>query len=144
MLIGEYRHTIDNKKRISIPAKLRKDLGDNFVITRGLDSCLFVYPESEWQKVVGKLSELPMGKSETRSFVRFMLSGASQSELDQLGRLLIPDYLKDFAGLKKKAVVVGVHSRMEIWDEEKWNEFKNKTESNADELAERLGEVGVY
>ncbi|PIR97513.1 MAG: cell division/cell wall cluster transcriptional repressor MraZ [Candidatus Doudnabacteria bacterium CG10_big_fil_rev_8_21_14_0_10_41_10] len=144
MLIGEFRHTIDNKKRVSVPAKMRKDLGDHFVITRGLDSCLFVYSQNEWEKLVAKLSELPMGKASTRSFVRLMLSGASEVELDQLGRVLIPEYLKKYAGLKKKAVIVGVHTRMEVWNEEKWDEFKGKVESNADELAENLGELGVY
>jgi MraZ protein len=144
MLIGEYRHTIDNKKRISIPAKLRRDLGDTFVVTRGLDSCLFVYPLQEWEKLVGKLSDLSTGKADTRSFVRLMLSGASEAQIDQIGRMLIPDYLKDYAQLKKNTVIVGVHTRLEIWDEEKWKEFKSKAEGNADEIAERLGELGVY
>jgi len=144
MLIGEYRHSIDTKRRISVPAKMRKDLGDKFVITRGLDSCLFVYPMSEWEKLSSKLSELPMGKSSTRNFVRLMLSGASEVELDQLGRVLIPEYLRKYAGLKKNAVIAGVNTRMEIWDAASWDEFKNKTESNADELAENLGELGVY
>ena len=144
MLIGEYRHSIDTKRRISVPAKMRKDLGDKFVVTRGLDSCLFVYPMPEWNKLSSKLSELPMGKSSTRNFVRLMLSGASEVELDQLGRVLIPEYLRKYAGLKKNAVIAGVNTRMEIWDAEKWEEFKNKTESNTDELAENLGELGVY
>ncbi len=143
MLIGEYKHTLDAKKRIAIPAKMRKDLGDSAVITRGLDSCLFVYPNTEWQKLVEKLSSLPMGASDNRSFVRLLLSGASEVELDQLGRILIPDYLKNYALLDKSAVIVGVHTRLEIWDSQAWEQFKSKAESNADELAERLGSLGV-
>ncbi|MCL5435481.1 MAG: division/cell wall cluster transcriptional repressor MraZ [Patescibacteria group bacterium] len=143
MLIGEYRHSIDTKKRIAVPAKMRKDLGDKAILTRGLDECLFLYPMSEWEKLVGRLSNLPMGTSSTRSFSRFMLSGAVEVELDQLGRILIPEYLRQYAHLKKQAVVVGVHPRIEIWDEPAWNEFKQKTESNADALAEKLGEIGA-
>lgn len=144
MLIGEYRHTIDSKKRIAMPAKIRKDLGEQAVITRGLDSCLFVYPQAEWQKQVEKLSALPMGVAANRSFARFFLSGAAEVELDQLGRILIPDHLKEHAGLQKNCVVVGVHNRLEIWNESQWKELKNKAESNADELAEKLGQLGVY
>jgi len=143
MLIGEYRHSIDTKKRIAIPAKMRKDLGERAVLTRGLDTCLFIYPMPEWEKLVAKLAGLPMGTSSTRSFSRFMLSGAVEVELDQLGRVLIPDYLRQYAHLNKQAVVVGVHPRIEIWDENSWNDFKQKTESNADELAEKLGEIGA-
>lgn len=143
MLIGEYRHSIDSKKRVSIPAKMRKDLGEKAVLTRGLDECLFIYPEPEWEKLVAKLSNLPMGTSSARSFSRFLLSGAVEVELDQLGRVLIPDYLREYAHLKKQAVVVGVHPRIEIWDDAAWQEFKGKTESNAEELAEKLGEIGA-
>lgn len=144
MLIGEYRHSLDAKKRLAVPAKMRKDLGERVVITRGLDSCLFIYPLVEWQKLVEKLSSLPLGTASTRSFVRLLLSGAVEVELDQLGRILVPDYLKDYAGLKKTAMVVGIHTRLEIWDEQRWTEFKKKAEGNADELAEQLGQLGVY
>lgn len=144
MLIGEYRHSIDNKKRIAVPSKMRKALGESAVITRGLDSCLFVYPKTEWEKLVSKLSELPLGTGSTRSFVRFLLSGATEVELDQLGRILLPDFLKSYARLQKTAVVVGVHTRLEIWDSSVWDDYKKKAESNADELAEKLGELGVY
>jgi len=143
MLIGEYRHTIDSKRRVAVPAKMRKDLGEKVVITRGLDACLFMYSQTEWQKLVEKLSALPMGTASTRNFVRFMLAGAVEVELDQLGRALLPDYLKDYAKLDKKVVVVGVNPRVELWDEKAWNEFTIKTESNADELAEKLGQVGA-
>jgi transcriptional regulator MraZ len=144
MLIGEYRHSIDNKKRIAVPSKMRKALGESAVITRGLDSCLFVYPKAEWEKLVSKLSELPLGTGSTRSFVRLLLSGATEVELDQLGRILVPDFLKTYACLQKTAVVVGVHTRLEIWDSTVWDDYKKKAEGNADELAEKLGELGVY
>ncbi|HLC45084.1 MAG: cell division/cell wall cluster transcriptional repressor MraZ [Candidatus Doudnabacteria bacterium RIFCSPHIGHO2_01_FULL_50_11] len=144
MLIGEFRHSLDAKKRVAIPAKMRKDLGEQAVITRGLDSCLFVYPQAEWAKLVEKLSQLPMGTLSTRSFVRFLLSGAQEASLDQLGRILIPEYLRGYANLGKTVVVVGVHPRIEIWDAAIWDQFKSKAEGNADELAEKLGELGVY
>lgn len=144
MLIGEHRHTLDSKKRIAIPAKMRRALGEQVVITKGLDSCLFVYPQEEWQKQVEKISSLPMGSAANRSFARFILSQAAEVELDQLGRILIPDNLKEYAKLEKNAVVVGVHNRLEIWNEALWKEFRNKAESNADELAEKLGQLGVY
>lgn len=144
MLIGEYKHNIDPKKRIAIPAKFRKEIGKKAVITRGLDQCLFVYTMTEWQKVAEKLSELPTGSADTRNFVRMVLSGATDVEIDALGRVLIPDYLKQFAGLKEKVVVAGVYRRLEIWDEENWNNYKQRIEKQTDMLAEKLGELGVY
>jgi MraZ protein len=144
MFIGEYSHTIDAKKRLAVPAKLRKELGDKAVITRGLDSCLFVYPMKAWEKLVGKLGELPMGKSDTRSFIRLMLAGAQEAEVDALGRILVPDYLRNYASLKKRVVVAGVYDRMEIWDESNWQEYKSLSEKNTDQIAEKLGELGVY
>ena len=144
MLIGEYSHTIDAKKRLAVPAKLRKELGDRAVLTRGLDNCLFLYPESEWQKLTQKLSELPVGQANTRSFLRLMLAGAVEVELDQLGRILIPDYLKEYAGLAQKVVITGVYNRLEIWDEERWGAYKGDVEKNTDMIAEKLGELGLY
>ncbi len=143
MLIGEYRHTIDTKKRLAIPSKLRRELGSKAVITRGLDNCLFIFPLSQWNKLVEKLSKLPLGQKDTRGFIRLMLAGASEVKLDQLGRILIPDYLKQYAGLKKNTVIAGVYNRLEIWDEAKWNLFKQSTEKEVDNMAERLGELGV-
>lgn len=143
MLIGEYRHTIDNKKRLAIPSKLRRELGTRAVITKGLDSCLFVFPLNQWSKLVEKLSQLPLGQRDTRGFGRFMLAGASEVRLDKLGRILVPDYLKQYAGLKKNVIIAGVHSRLEIWDEAKWNLFKQSSEKEVDNIAERLGELGV-
>ena len=143
MLIGEYTHTIDEKKRLAIPSKLRKELGAKAVITRGLDNCLFVFPLKEWQKLMEKLSNLPIGQKDTRGFSRLMLSGASEVVLDTLGRVLVPDYLKKYAQLKKNVVIAGVYNRLEIWDESRWNIFKNQNEKEVDNIAERLGELGV-
>jgi len=143
MLIGEYKHTIDSKKRLAIPSKLRKDLGLKAIITRGLDNCLFVFPDNQWNKLVEKLSELPLGQKNTRSFIRLMLSGASETRLDKLGRILVPDYLKQYAGLKKSVIIVGVHNRLEVWDKNKWDLFKKGTEKEIDNMAERLGELGI-
>ena len=143
MLIGEYTHTIDEKKRLAIPSKLRKELGAKAVITRGLDNCLFVFPLKEWQKLMEKLSNLPIGQKDTRGFSRLMLSGASEVDLDTLGRVLVPDYLKKYAQLKRNVVIAGVYNRLEIWDETRWNTFKNQNEKEADNIAERLGELGV-
>ncbi len=143
MLIGEYKHTIDNKKRLAIPSKLRREIGAKMVITRGLDNCLFVFPLNQWNKLVEKLSQLPLGQKDSRGFVRLMLAGASEVEIDKLGRILIPDYLKTYAGLKKNVVIVGVYNRLEIWDETKWKLFSKTTEKEVDNMAERLGELGI-
>lgn len=144
MFIGEYAHSIDAKKRLAIPAKLRKDLGEKAVITRGLDACLFVYPMAAWEKLMQKLGELPMGKGDNRSFARLQLAGAQEVELDALGRILVPDNLKSYAGLSKKVVIAGVYNRLEVWDEEKWTQYKAAAEHGADAIAEKLGELGVY
>ncbi|MFH1979404.1 MAG: division/cell wall cluster transcriptional repressor MraZ [Patescibacteria group bacterium] len=144
MLIGEFTHNIDVKKRVAIPAKFRKELGKKAVITRGFDNCLVVYPIKEWDKVAEKLSSLPMGQADNRNFARMFLAGAVDVSLDSLGRILIPDYLKKFAGLKDKVTVTGVYKKLEIWDETAWEKYKEKIEKQTDVLAEKLGEVGVY
>jgi MraZ protein len=143
MLIGEYKHTIDAKKRLAVPAKLRREIGGGAVLTRGLDNSLALYPEKEWEKVVEKLKQLPSGKSDARGFNRLILAGASTVELDSLGRVLIPDYLKEYAALKKNVVIVGVYDRLEIWDEGKWDIYKKRVENEVGNMAERLGELGV-
>ena len=143
MLIGEYKHTIDDKNRISLPSKFRKEVGKKIVITRGLDNCLFIYPIKEWEKVSTKLRELPMGASDTRGFNRFMFAGAVELDIDSIGRILIPDYLRSFARLSDKAVFAGVGSRIEIWEESVWEAYKRKIERQGDALAEKLGEIGV-
>lgn len=135
---------LDNKRRLAIPAKLRKELGERAVLTRGLDNCLFLYPIHEWQKLTEKLGQLPVGQGDTRSFLRLMLAGAVEAELDQLGRILIPDYLKNYADLKQKVVIAGIYNRLEIWDEGRWESYKNEVEKNTDMIAEKLGELGLY
>lgn len=143
MLIGEYKHTLDSKKRLSMPSKWRKELGTKLVVTRGLDNCLFVYPQKEWQKITEKIGQLPLGQADTRSFNRFFLSGAVEVEVDSVGRILVPDFLKDFANLKTKVVLAGIYDRVEIWAENKWEDYKRRIETQADQLAEKLGEIGV-
>ncbi len=144
MLIGEYKHNLDPKKRLAIPARFRKEIGEKVVVTRGLDQCLFVYPLAEWEKEAERLSSLPIGASDKRNFARLSFSGATDVEIDALGRILIPDYLKNFAGLKEKVIIVGVYRRLEIWDEENWKIYKERMEKQTDVLAEKLGEQGAY
>ncbi len=144
MLIGEYKHNLDPKKRLAIPAKFRKEIGEKVVITKGLDQCLFVYPLAEWEKAAEKFSALPTGNADARGFGRNFLGGATDVELDALGRILIPDYLKEFAGLKEKVVIVGFYKRLEIWNEENWENYKQRVEKQTDMLAEKLGELGAY
>lgn len=143
MFIGEYQYTIDEKKRLAVPPKLRNVLGKKAVITRGLDQCLFLYPQKEWNVLAKKLSQLPLSQADARGFVRIMLTGAMEVNIDNLGRILVPDYLKDYAFLKKKVVVAGVYNRIEIWDEIKWREYTQKTEKEVGDIAERLKELGV-
>lgn len=143
MFIGEYIYSIDDKKRLAIPAKFRQLLGNKAVITRGLDNCLFLYPAKEWNSLADKLSKLPLSQADARGFARLMLTGAMDAKLDNLGRILVPDYLKDYSQLKKKVVIAGVFNRIEIWDEKKWSEYKKKTEMAVGDIAERLKELGV-
>lgn len=143
MFIGEYNFTIDAKKRLSIPVKFRQALGDKAVLTRGIDGCLFLYPEQEWTKLAKKIGNLPLGKADARGFSRLMLSGAMEVEIDSLGRILIPDYLKDYAGLEKKVVIAGLYNHIEVWGEDRWNNYKSKAEGEVGNIAERLGDLGV-
>jgi MraZ protein len=140
---GEYTYSIDEKKRLAIPPKFRKILGKKAVITKGLDQCLFLYPAKEWGFLAKKLSKLPLSQSDARGFARLMLTGAMEVELDNLGRILIPDYLKEYAKLEKRVVIAGVYNRIEIWDEKIWKEYKEKTEKEVGDIAERLKELGV-
>jgi len=143
MLIGEYKHTLDDKKRISLPSKFRREIGKNIVITHGLDQCLFLYPIKEWEKISQKIGELGMGQADRRGFNRFMLSGASEIEVDGVGRILIPEHLRSFAKIKSKVVFAGVYNRIEIWDEKSWNTYKAKVMKSADDMAEKLGDIGA-
>ncbi len=144
MFIGEYEHNLDSKKRLAMPSKFRRELGRKVVVTRGLDRCLFVYPLNVWKELAAKLGSMPIGEAQTRSFVRLMLAGAVDVETDKQGRILIPDYLKDYARLKKTAVVAGLFNRLEIWDKSAWESYKQKAEKNTDRIAQKLGELGVY
>ncbi len=138
MFIGEYTHIIDPKKRLAIPVKFRKLLGEQVVITRGLDQCLTIYPIKEWEVLADRLGRLPINQGDARGFVRLMLAGAMQVEIDTLGRILIPDYLKAYANLKKKIILAGLYNRIEVWDEDKWGEYRDKAEKEAGDIAARL------
>lgn len=143
MLLGEYKHNLDPKGRVAIPAKFREELKAGAIITRGLDNCLFVFAAKEWEDLAKKLVALPIAQANSRAFGRLMLAGASNAEVDSQGRVLIPDYLRRYAGLKKEVILAGLYSRAEIWDSERWSEYKKKTESASDEIAEKLGELGI-
>lgn len=144
MLIGEHTHTLDNKKRVALPSKFRRELGKKIILTRGLDECIFMYPLSTWRKVLEKLEKLSTGWANSRDFNRFMLSGAVETEIDAAGRILIPDFLKEFAGLKTRVIVAGVGDRLELWDESAWENYKKRVAKEAPQLAEKLGEVGGF
>jgi MraZ protein len=143
MFIGEFQHNLDNKGRIAVPAKFRNKLTGGAIITRGLDHCLFVFSNKDWEVLAQKLIALPMAQANSRAFVRLMLAGAVDAELDKQGRILIPDYLREYAGLKKQTAVTGLYNRIEIWDSENWKQYKAKTESASDEIAEKLSELGI-
>ncbi|MEK7193389.1 MAG: division/cell wall cluster transcriptional repressor MraZ [Patescibacteria group bacterium] len=143
MLLGEYSHNLDIKGRVAIPAKFRDKIGVGAIITRGLDNCLFVFANKEWEVLAQKLVGLPLAQADSRAFARLMLSGAMDVDLDAQGRILVPDYLRKYADLKKQVIVAGVYNRIEIWDAERWERYKQKTESAADEIAEKLGELGI-
>ncbi|OGG39194.1 cell division/cell wall cluster transcriptional repressor MraZ [Candidatus Jorgensenbacteria bacterium GWA1_49_17] len=143
MLLGEHKHNLDTKGRLAIPAKFRGDLSAGAIITRGLDRSLFIFGTGEWENLVKKLTSLPLAQANSRAFVRLMLAGASDVELDAQGRVLIPDYLREYAGLKKQAVIAGLYNRIEVWDAEVWKQYKSKTEAASDEIAEKLGELGI-
>ncbi len=143
MLLGEYNHNLDTKGRIAVPMKFREKLSAGAIITRGIDNCLFVFAANEWQKLAERLVALPLAQANSRAFTRLMLAGAMDVELDTQGRILVPDYLRAYAGLKKEVVVTGLYNRVEIWNAERWSAYKQKTESASEEIAEKLGEIGI-
>ena len=143
MFLGEYSYSIDDKKRLAVPAKFRLKLGKKAVITRGLDNCLFLFPLKDWNVLAEKLSKMPISQADARGFSRLMLAGAMEVDLDNLGRILVHDYLKQYASLNKKVIVAGLYNRVEVWDEDKWNIYKKQTEKEAGSIAERLKELGV-
>ncbi len=143
MFIGEYKYNLDNKNRLALPSKFRKLFSSGAVITKGLDNCLFIYTTKEWSKLVEKLAALPISQAKSRAFSRLMLAGAMDSRLDGQGRIILPDYLKDFAGLKKKVVVAGLYNRLEVWDENLWSQYQRTSEKDSNEIAEGLVGLGV-
>lgn len=143
MFIGEYSHTIDEKGRMAVPAKVRKNLGTGAVVTRGLDSCLWLFPKKQWDELAQKLAQLPMTDPNSRAFSRLMLAGAMEVEFDSQGRVLLPAYLRDFAKLSKNAVIAGLYNRLEIWDAETWKVYKTKTEKESDTIAAHMADLGI-
>ncbi len=138
MFIGEYHHSIDDKGRLIIPAKFREELSDKFIITRGIENCLFAYPEESWNKIVEKLESLPFTKKDARSFTRFFLSGATVAEFDKQGRINITSPLIEYAGIKKECVIIGTGDRLEIWAKDAWEDFFNSASINMSDIAENL------
>lgn len=143
MLLGEYKHNLDSKGRVAIPAKFKEKLAAGAIITRGLDNCLFVFAGKEWEVLAQKLIALPLAKANSRAFVRLMLAGAMDASLDNQSRILIPDYLRKYAELRKEVIIAGLYNRVEIWDAARWQEYKKKTEGASEEIAEKLGELGI-
>lgn len=143
MFIGEYSHNLDDKGRLAIPVKFRRELVKGAVVTRGLDNCLFLYTKTEWAKLAEKLAALPFSQANSRAFSRLMLAGAMDVEIDKQGRMVLPEYLRQFAGLKKEVVVAGLYSRLELWDSETWSTYKGHTEKESGDIAEKMGELGV-
>ena len=141
MLIGEYEHTIDAKGRLSMPAKLRRDMGEAFILTKGLDGCLFAFSQNEWMNFETKLKSLPLSDKNARNFVRFFLAGATECEIDKQGRFLIPSNLREAANLEKEAVIIGVGTRLEIWNKSTW--VSKDEEISADEIAENMTMLGI-
>lgn len=143
MFIGEYYYNLDTKNRLAMPSKFRDSFKDGAVITKGLDNCLFVYTKKEWNKLVEKLANLPISQAKSRAFSRLMLAGAMDVNLDKQGRMIMPDYLKNFAGLGKKLVIAGLYNRLEIWDEKMWSKYQRVSEKDSNEIAEGLVDLGI-
>ncbi|CAK9331110.1 division/cell wall cluster transcriptional repressor MraZ [Thermoanaerobacter kivui] len=143
MLMGQYEHTIDAKGRVIIPAKFREELGDRFVLTKGLDNCLFVYSLEEWKNIEAKLKTLPLTKKDARAFTRFFLAGAVECEIDKQGRILIPANLRSHAKIEKDVIFIGVSTRVEIWSREVWEEYSNNMDVSFEEIAEHLDDLNI-
>ena len=143
MFIGEYEHTVDVKGRIIMPSKLRENIGEKFIITKGLDKCLFAYSKSEWTNFEEKLKTLPLTNKNARDFVRFFLSGAVECEIDKQGRFLVPANLRTYANIDKEIVIIGVGTRLEIWNKESWTNYSSEENISADEIAENMTMLGI-
>ena len=143
MLIGEFEHSLDAKGRLIMPAKLRESIGENFVVTKGLDGCLFAFSTSEWTNFEEKLKSLPLSNRNSREFTRFFLSGASECEIDKQGRFLIPNNLREAAELTKDVIIIGVGTRIELWDKEKWNLYNSDENISVEDIAENMTNLGI-
>ena len=143
MLMGEYIHTIDTKGRVILPADFRSELGDTFFITKGLDNCLFIYGQAEWEALSARLRQLPLAKQEARAVVRFFFAGAKMVECDKQGRFLVPGTLRSYASLKKDVVLTGVMNRAELWDKETWTSYSEGVNPTVAEIAENLADLGI-
>ncbi|MBU1203005.1 division/cell wall cluster transcriptional repressor MraZ [Patescibacteria group bacterium] len=143
MFIGEYKYNLDDKNRLAMPAKFRALFKEGAVITKGLDSCLFIYTAKEWKKLADKLANLPFSQAKSRAFSRMMLAGAMDVKLDAQGRVMLPDYLKQFATLNKKVVIAGLYNRLEVWDEKLWSKYQQVSEKDSNEIAEGLVDLGI-
>ncbi len=143
MLIGEFEHSLDAKGRLIMPAKLKSAIGDRSIVTKGLDGCLFAFSQEEWKNFEEKLKALPLSNRNSREFTRFFLSGATECEIDKQGRFLIPNNLRESAELKKEAVIIGVGTRIEIWDKEKWNSYNSAENISVEDIAENMTMLGI-
>lgn len=143
MLLGEYNHNIDDKGRVSVPSKFRDDLGTSFIVTKGLDNCLFAYSKEEWTKFEDKLKALPLTNPNARNFIRFFFSGATECEIDKLGRINIPQSLREYASLGREVTIIGVSTRVEIWNREKWNNYTSEENMDLDEITAHMAELGI-
>lgn len=142
MFIGEYQHSLDSKNRIIVPSKLRDSLGDRFIISKGLDGCIYAYPIDEWQKFEEKLKNLPLTNKDARAFVRFFVAGATEVETDKQGRGLIPANLREYAGIEKEIVTIGALNKVEIWSKERWESY-NESDIDFDSIADKMGDLGI-
>ncbi len=143
MFYGEYQHTVDPKGRVIVPSKFREGLGEKFIVTKGLDSCLFAYSMDEWTSLENKLKTLPFTDKDVRAFIRFFFSGATECELDKQGRILIPQNLREYASLEKDIFIIGVSSRVEIWNKTNWEAYSNDDSMSADKIAEKMAMLGI-
>lgn len=143
MFIGEYQHNIDDKGRLIVPSKFREDLGSEFIVTKGLDKCLFVFPKQEWNKFEEKLKSLPISSKDARAFSRFFFAGAAECELDKQGRIMIPGNLRSYAEIIKETFIIGVSSRLEIWDRNNWENYNDDDDLSYDAIAEKMSMLGI-
>jgi MraZ protein len=140
MFVGQYSHNLDAKGRVAVPAKFRQQL-KKAVVTKGLDNCLFLYPQKEWDKIATQVANLPMDRAENRAFARSLLAGAMEVEFDKQGRIILPEYLRDFAGIAKNVIIAGLYNRLEIWDESKWNKYKDESDQNYNDIVKALDDL---